>query len=206
MIVFTFALLGSTTWFCCCAPLELDDPPCAPTCCAPAPPGVTSTVLLGGGGTLPLPPPELEPVLAPPCWQACTATASVSEFLGITTSFEPGGALVVPDCTVCASEHGGTMTVRSSFCLGISTTRTPGDESAAPTGSLDALEPPPPLLPQAVRPMASAVMLPATTVARRTPLLVRVICCLPPPGTWPAGLSAKLLPPSRSGKRCGPAP
>ena len=73
MTTFTFALLGSTTWFCACEPLELDDC-CAPTDCAPAPPGVTRMVLLGGGETLPLPP-ELEPAAWPPCWHATDRTA-----------------------------------------------------------------------------------------------------------------------------------
>src|SRR3954453_13018852 len=98
---------------------------------------------------LPLPPPDVEPVLAPPCWQACTAMASVSEPRGMTTSFEPGGALVVPDCTVWASEQGGTTSVRAFFCLGPSTTRTPAADSAAPPGPLEALEDLLLLLPQA---------------------------------------------------------
>src|SRR4051794_750314 len=128
-------------------------------------------VLLGGGATLPLDPPELEPVLAPPCWHAWTATASVSDPFGMIISFEPGGALVVPDCTVCASEHGGTTIVRSCFCFGTRTTRTPGDESAAPTGSVDALDEPPLLLPQAVRLMATAARAPPPIrcAARRPP-------------------------------------
>ena len=87
MMVSTFALLGSTTWFCCCGPLLELEPPWAAVCAALAPPGVTRIVLLGGGGTLPLDPPLDEPVLWPPCMHACTATASVRDPLGMITWF-----------------------------------------------------------------------------------------------------------------------
>src|SRR5689334_21259614 len=58
--------------------------------------------------------------------------------------------------------------VRAFFCCGTRTTRTPADERAAPTGSVDALEELLLLLPHAVRPAAAATS-PAPTAARLAP-------------------------------------
>jgi hypothetical protein len=64
----------------------------------------------------------------------------------------------------------------------MSTTRTPGEESAAPTGSVDELEELLLLLPQAVNPIARAARPLATIIARGTPLLSPVIVAFPPSG------------------------
>ena len=126
-------------------------------------------MLLGGGGMFPLELP-LDPVLWPPCWHGCTAMASVSEPFGMMTSLEPGGAFVVPDCTVCASEHGGTTIVRSLRC-----SRHEHDAHARasrarwPIGSEDELYELL-LLPQAVSPRASKPS-PAPMPARRARLI-----------------------------------
>jgi hypothetical protein len=137
MMTFTFALLGSTTWFCCCGPLdELDC--CVAACWAPAPPGVTRTVLLGGGGVLPLEPLPLEPV--------------------------------------------------------------PGDDSAAPTGSVDALEELELLLPHAVSPAAIATR-PTARVTRDAPLFALMLDSSPLTARKSPVLRVGTIPSRRSGKR-----
>ena len=40
-----------------------------------------------------------------------TATVSVSVLLGTTSSFDPGGIVLAPDCTTAASEHEVTAIV-----------------------------------------------------------------------------------------------
>lgn len=131
--VVTLLLLGSTSWLPCVVLL------CELCCALPPVPGVTR-IVPGGGGVV-VPPDELDELLEDElelelCWvgdcvQGCTATASVSEPLGITIWFEPGGILVLPGCAACASEHDGMTSVRSLRCFGIRTVRTPGVWSAA---------------------------------------------------------------------------
>lgn len=84
------------------------------------------------------------------------ATDSWSEPFGITSWLEPGGGLLLPLAWVTwASEQGGTASVTSLFCGGITTVRTPGLVSAVDTTSeleLEELL----LLPHAATPMQTA--------------------------------------------------
>jgi hypothetical protein len=144
--VVTLLLAGSTSWSCGAAPVAA---------CAPEPPGVIRIVEAGGGAMVPLELLELEllelELIGEP--HGSIATVWVIVLLGITMSFEPGGIVLLPDCTTDASEHDVTAIVSGLCCWGMTTVRTPGLMSAAATGSwleLLLLEPPPPLEPQPV--------------------------------------------------------
>lgn len=144
--VTTLLLAGSTSWSCGCAPAAE-----APE----APPGVTRMVLAGGGAIVALLLELLELELleleldGDP--HGSTATVCVSVLRGITISLEPGGMLLLPDCTTAASEHEVTAIVSGLCCWGMTTVRTPGLCRAAATGSwLELLLELPPLLPQPV--------------------------------------------------------
>jgi hypothetical protein len=143
--VVTLLLAGSTSWSC-------GDAPVAEA--LEAPPGVIRIVLAGGGAIVALLELELElelELIGEP--HGSIATVWVIVLLGITMSFEPGGIVLLPDCTTDASEHDVTAIVSGLCCWGMTTVRTPGLMSAAATGSwleLLLLEPPPPLEPQPV--------------------------------------------------------
>jgi len=112
----------------------------APVACVLlAPPGVMSTVLGGGGAMvgllelLLLLRLELELVGDP---HGSMATVWVKVLLGMTISFDPGGMVLAPEpATTAASEQEVTAIVSGLCCFGITTVRTPGLCSAAPTGS-----------------------------------------------------------------------
>ncbi len=121
----------------------------APAAEAPfAPPGVTNSVLAGGGATaalllelelellLLLLLLELEPLLELELElpHGSTATVCVRALVGIVTTFDPGGILLDPDCTVAASEHEVIASVNGLCCLGMTTVLTPGVCSALDTG------------------------------------------------------------------------
>jgi hypothetical protein len=97
---------------------------------------VIRIVLAGGGATVVLELLELElelELIGEP--HGSIATVCVIVLLGITISFDPGGIWLEPDCTTGASEHEVTAIVSGLCCCGMTTVRTPGLMSAAPTGS-----------------------------------------------------------------------
>jgi hypothetical protein len=98
---------------------------------------VIRIVLAGGGAIAPLLELELEllelELEGEP--HGSIATVWVSVLLGITISFEPGGIVLLPDCTTDASEHEVTAILSGLCCCGMTTVRTPGLMSAAATGS-----------------------------------------------------------------------
>src|SRR5436305_7967496 len=112
-------------------------------------------VLAGGGAIASLL--ELLEELEPGDPHGSIATVCVSVLFGITSRFDPGGIVVLPDSVVCAaSEQDVTAIVRGVCCLGMTTVRTPGLISAVVTGSMLELDEPPPLPPHAVRAAADA--------------------------------------------------
>lgn len=170
--VLTLELAGSTSWSC------GEEPVLCWFACAP--PGVSKTVLAGGGVPELDDPEELELELLlellEPLWHGWIATVSLGEPAGITTWFEPGGMLVLPDWATEASEHGGTATVSALCCLGTSTVRTPGDVSAVDTGLDDDEEEE--LDPHAATPTVSPTAITAVIDSRAAHPLTTLI---PPP-------------------------
>jgi hypothetical protein len=152
---------------------------------------VISSVLAGGGATAALLELELEllelelleldlllePELLPELELAVPhgsmATVCVRALVGIVTTFDPGGILLEPDCTVAASEHEVTASVNGLCCLGMTTVLTPGVCSALDTGfTLELeleLELLPPLLPQPASASSSPAHEMDAVTSRETP-------------------------------------
>jgi hypothetical protein len=82
---------------------------------------------------------------------------------------DPGGIFELPDCATVASEQGGTATVRSPCCLGMTTVRTPGVWSAVVTGSIELLDE---LLPHALNPSATAAAPIPIDALKATPVML----------------------------------
>lgn len=139
-------------------------------------------MLAGGGATAALlllelePELLLEPELDVP--HGSMATVCVRALVGIVTTFDPGGILLDPDCTLAASEHEVTASVNGLCCLGMTTVLTPGVCSALATGFILELELEPPLLP----PQPASASIPAhemdALASRKTPARFM----FPPPG------------------------
>jgi hypothetical protein len=120
--------------------------------------------------------------------QGWMATVSVSVLFGITSWFEPGGGLVLPDWATLASEHGGTTIVSGLCCFGMTTVRTPGFIKAMETASWLELEELLELLPQAMSEVATATLV-------TTPAPTRIA----------GDLSLLMLPPRRATAGAEPA-